>query len=476
MKKTLLYSLAAMASLALASCAGDYDDWANPQANEQEASAANAVTFANGPEAESSMADEDGIINLVTVNFNSTDANITGYTFKDVKVNGVAINGTMVGNNVQVSASELEKLVCEHYKSRASVARDLNVETQVSINLASGDAESITTKGETTGKFTPTATPQLDEKGYYMLGQVNDNGWNEKSPVWMNKIADGVYQLKVTTTEDQNWFKFYAGSNFVSGDWDSINKGALGCKENGSEDPFGYILYNGDSWGELQTPVIPGAGTWIVTLDMNNLTYTIKEVKPDLFLTGSNYGWGDKWLQLVPFHSSMEDFWTIIYLHEGEQLKFAPQADWGDDFGYTGTTINDEAGANITSSSDGNIVVGKAGWYLLKVQNGSTKTLTVLQPNVYLMGDAAGEWNIADSHKFTIPTTEDGVFESPAFAADAELRMCVSVDGFDWWQSEFMVFDGKIEYRGRGDDQNRVNVTAGQKVTLNFTSGTGEIK
>ena len=92
------------------------------------------------------------------------------------------------------------------------------------------------------------------------------------------------------------------------------------------------------------------------------------------------------------------------------------------------------------------------------------------------MGDAAGEWNIADSHKFTIPTTEDGVFESPAFAADAELRMCVSVDGFDWWQSEFMVFDGKIEYRGRGDDQNRVNVKAGQKVTLNFTAGTGEIK
>lgn len=48
MKKTLLYSLATMASLALASCAGDYDDWANPQANEQEASAAKyGVTFAN---------------------------------------------------------------------------------------------------------------------------------------------------------------------------------------------------------------------------------------------------------------------------------------------------------------------------------------------------------------------------------------------------------------------------------------------
>lgn len=475
MKKTLLYSLAVLASVTLASCNGDYDDWANPQANEQEASAAKyGITFAAGPEAESSMPDADGVINLVTVN--STDANVTGYTLKSLKVNGEAINGEIDGNNIQVNAAELEKILCNQNNSRASVARDMKVESKVSVNLASGDAVAINSVGETTGKFTPTATPQLDEKGYYMLGQINGNEWDAKSPVWMNKIADGVYQLKVTTTEDQNWFKFYAGSNFVSGDWDSINKGALGCKENGSEDPFGYILYNGDSWGELQTPVIPGAGTWIVTLDMNNLTYTIKEVKPDLFLTGSNYGWGDKWLQLVPFHSSMEDFWTIIYLHEGEQLKFAPQADWGDDFGYTGTTINDEAGANITSSSDGNIVVGKAGWYLLKVQNGSTKTLTVLQPNVYLMGDAAGEWNIADSHKFTIPTTEDGVFESPAFAADAELRMCVSVDGFDWWQSEFMVFDGKIEYRGRGIDQNRVNVKAGQKVTLNFTAGTGEIK
>lgn len=474
MKKTLLYSLAVMASLALASCAGDYDDWGNPQTNEQEASTAKGVTFTNGSEAEASAADEDGIINLVTIDV--TDPNASSYTLQKVKINGDEIPGKLVDNSVQVSASELEELVCRQNKSRAAVARDLKVETTLSLILNSGEA--LAPMGETTGKYTPAPTPAIDEQGYYMLGQVNGNEWAVTSPVWMNKISDGVYQLKVTTTADKNWFKFYAGSNVASNadDWDTVNKGALGCKENGSEDAFGFIIYNGDSWGELQTPVIPGAGTWIVTLDMNNLTYTIKEVKPDLFLTGSNYGWGDKWLQLVPFHSSMEDFWTIIYLHEGEQLKFAPQADWGDDFGYTGTTINDEAGANITSSSDGNIVVGKAGWYLLKVQNGSTKTLTVLQPNVYLMGDAAGEWNIADSHKFTIPTTEDGVFESPAFAADAELRMCVSVDGFDWWQSEFMVFDGKIEYRGRGDDQNRVNVKAGQKVTLNFTAGTGEIK
>ncbi len=374
MKKTLLYSLATMASLALASCAGDYDDWANPQANEQEASAAKyGVTFANGSEAEGSMADEDGIINLVTVN--STDANVSGFTLQDFKVNGVAVNGTMVGNSVQVSASELEKLVCEQNKSRASVARDLKVETQVSINLASGDAVSITTKGETTGKFTPTATPQLDEKGYYMLGQVNGNEWDAKSPVWMNKISDGVYQLKVTTTADKNWFKFYAGGNFVSEDWDSINKGALGCKENGSEDTFGYILYDGDSWGELQTPVIPGAGTWIVTLDMNNLTYTVG--KPVLYMAGDANGWATN------DYLAGEDgvhFTGFMYLNQNG-FKFCTQPEWkGTNYGADFNTAADAA--NITMTEE-------AGYYKVDVDLESKSYVLTPITTIGIIGSAS---------------------------------------------------------------------------------------
>lgn len=372
MKKTLLYSLAAMASSALASCAGDYDDWANPHTNEQEASAAKyGVTFANGSEAEGSMADEDGIINLVTVN--STDANVTGFTLKDFKVNGVAVNGTMVGNNVQVSASELEKIVCEQNKSRASVARDLNVETQVSINLASGDAVSITTKGETTGKFTPTATPQLDEKGYYMPYQVNGNEWDAKSPVWMNKISDGVYQLKVTTTADKNWFKFYAGSKFVSDDWTSIDAGALGCKENGSEDAFGYILYNGDSWGKLQTPVIPGAGTWIVTLDMNNLTYTVG--KPVLYMAGDANGWSH-----IDYLSGEDgvNYTGFMYLNQNG-FKFCSQQNWdGTNYG----------GAFFGQESDNIIMDETEGYYKVDVDLSTKKyTLTPIT-TIGIIGDA----------------------------------------------------------------------------------------
>ena len=393
MKKTLLlYSLAAMASLALASCAGDYDDWANPQANEQEASAAKyGVTFANGSEAEGSMADEDGIINLVTVN--STDANVSGFTLKDLKVNGVAVNGTMIGNSVQVSASELEKLVCEQNKSRASVARDLKVETQVSINLASGDAVSITTKGETTGKFTPTATPQLDVKGYYMLGQVNGNEWDAKSPVWMNKISDGVYQLKVTTTADKNWFKFYAGSNFVSDDWDSINKGALGCKENGSEDTFGYILYDGDSWGKLQTPVIPGAGTWIVTLDMNNLTYTVG--KPVLYMAGDANGWATN------DYLAGEDgvhFTGFMYLNQNG-FKFCTQPEWkGTNYGANFDTAADAANITMTEA---------AGYYKVDVDLESKSYVLTPITTIGIIGSASPNGWDSDVDMTYVPYNKD---------------------------------------------------------------------
>lgn len=393
MKKTLLYSLAAMASLALASCAGDYDDWANPQANEQEASAAKyGVTFANGSEAEGSMADEDGIINLVTVN--SSDANVSGFTLKDLKVNGVAVNGTMIGNSVQVSASELEKLVCDQNKSRASVARDLKVETQVSINLASGDAVSFTTKGKTTGKFTPTATPPLDEKGYYMLGQVNGNEWDATSPVWMTKMSDGVYQLKVTTEKDKNYFKFYEGSKWdESGNWDVINKGVMGCEKDGCEDASGTIYYTGDSWGTPQNMVIAGAGTWIVTLDMNNLSYSVG--KPVLYMKGDANGWdGYDYL-------SGEDgvkFTGFMYLNQNG-FKFTTASDW------SGTGY----GANFDTAPDAaNIVITEpAGYYQVDVDlSEKTYTLTPIT-SIGIIGSASPNGWDSDVDMTYVPYNKD---------------------------------------------------------------------
>ena len=469
MKKYMLFGGVMCAMLGLSSCDESFNDWASPSVNDPEAALAAYGIDVTGSGVEVNMNDAERPDSIRLVSISSTNEEVVSLEYDKVTINDCKIPYVVKGKDVYVGTYAIDSLARLALKSQKYETRELKVSVDAHAKLQSGSSVAFTK--EVIQKETPIETPAVDPNGYYLLGEVNGNGWNPEEPVWFAKVADGIYEVTVTTeNEGENWYKFYGGTD--AGNWDGANAHVMGCDTNGDGSLFNYINWSAD----LQCPIISGKGKWKVRLDVNNWTYTINEVKPDLFLTGSNYDWGGKWLQLVPFNKSEEDFWTIIYLHEGEQFKFAPQAGWGDDFGYTGTTINDVAGANITSSSDGNIVVGKAGWYLLKVQNGSTKALTVLQPNVYLIGDAAGEWNIADSHKFTVPTTEDGVFESPAFAADAELRMCVSVDGFEWWQSEFMVFDGKIEYRGRGIDQNRVNVKAGQKVTLNFTAGTGEIK
>ena len=362
MKKTFLYSLAVLASVSLASCNGDYEDWAQPQNNPQEASAAKyGITFTAGPEAECNMPDENGVINLVTVN--STDANVTGYTLKDLKVNGEAIEGEIVGNNIQVDANELEKILCTQNKSRASVARDINVESKVSVNLASGDAVAINTVGTTTAKLKPTPTPAIDENGYYMLGHLNGkDDWDNTDPVWMNNVSDGVYQAKVTTAKDKNWFKFFEGSKFESGNWDVINTGALGCKENGCEDASGYIYYTGDKWGELQTLVIPGVGTWIVTLDMNNLTYTVG--KPILYMAGDANGWNQ--IDYLAGDDGVH-FTGFMYLNQNG-FKFCTQPDWkGTNYG----------GAFFGESEDNIMMTEPAGYYKVDVDlSAQTYTLT----------------------------------------------------------------------------------------------------
>lgn len=441
MKKTLLYSLAVLASVTLASCNGDYDDWANPQTNPQEASAAKyGITFAAGTEAESSMPDNDGIINLVTVN--SSDADVTGFTLKDLKVNGEAIKGKINGNSIQVDAKELEKILCSQNKSRASVARDINVESKVSVNLASGDAVAINTVGTTTAKLKPSPTPAIDANGYYMLGEVNGNNWDPKNPVWMNQVSDGVYQLKVTTEKDKNYFKFYEGSKFESNNWDVINTGVMGCEKDGSEDASGTIYYTGDSWGTPQSMVIVGTGTWIVTLDMNNLSYSVG--KPILYMAGDANGWDHS--DVLNSDDGVK-FTGYMYLNQNG-FKFSTQPNWD------GTSY----GADFDTAPDaGNIVITEeAGFYQVDVDL-SAKTYTLTPFTIGIIGNATPKgW-------------------------DGDTNMTYNPEERCWELKDVTLTDGEMKFRHTNDwnlswGGELDNLTTQNGPNIPVTAGTYDIK
>ena len=464
MKKSLIYGMV-LATALMSSCKGDYDDWAAPQGYDAEEAQNVSLTASDGATIDMNNVTGE-TINLFSTTFEAPEGfTVTGYEL-EVGATEEEVDVLPSDANGSIATADLVSLV-ESIYGKAPVERTLKAASTIYL---SKDGESFYAHSNFVDVKVTLITPDISQN-YYLVGDFC--GWDEASMLKfshsdVNIYDDPVFTIKFTTTEANQYWKIIPQKNIDNGEfW--ANPGVVGVAVDGDASMSGFLVTENAQAGKIEEP-----GKYIMTIDMMAGTYSITKQPLELYMTGSNYGWGATWLPMTPCYGSDVDFWTIIYLHEGEQFKFAPQAGWGDDFGGQ-ATVNDVAGANITVDGT-NLVAGKAGWYLLYIHNGSERTFTVLEPNVYLIGDTAGEWNVADSHKFTVPTTEDGVFESPAFANDAELRMCVSIDNFDWWKTEFIIFDGNIAYRGRGGDQDRVAVKAGQKAYLNFAKGTGEIK
>ncbi len=219
----------------------------------------------------------------------------------------------------------------------------------------------------------------------------------------------------------------------------------------------------------------------------------------NMYLTGNVAGdW--KWegaTTMVPVWGADGKFWVLQYLgksgSDNAAIKFNTAKAWdGNEFGATAdidaasTTL-----AGISFSTDGNIVIGNPGWYIIVVTTEISGRdyiyhVQFLEPNVYLCGNAAGGvWGAGDNNKFTVPDISLGAdveFVSPAFSgnaageSDGGVRACVVLNGQEWWHTEFMVFNEKLIYRGTGGDQDRVSGKIGQKLYINFTKATGKIQ
>ena len=176
---------------------------------------------------------------------------------------------------------------------------------------------------------------------------------------------------------------------------------------------------------------------------------------------------------MVPVHSHPELFWKIIWLNEGGEFKFAPQKEWVGDFGKSGEA--DENGV-FAKGSENVSVPGATGYYMVVVDF-ENETIQVTDVKVYGIGDAFGGWDAAtEANLFTVDG-ESVYFDGVPAAGNLRMHVTASTLACDWWQAEFNIIDGNIEFRGTGNDQTGMpSLTAGQKVTLNFKEGTGTVE
>lgn len=215
------------------------------------------------------------------------------------------------------------------------------------------------------------------------------------------------------------------------------------------------------------------------------------ELPTQMYLVGSFCSWSwDTATKMIVTYDNNGTFWRLMYLDAGASFKFNTEKAFnGDEAGYAQVDgrVTDNAGASVSADGDGNISVANAGWYLIVVRTAISGRSYVYsiefnEPNVYLFGSTKpgdNQWAADEDGLFTVPSDADGEFVSPAFAADADpesgVRACVIIGDEEWWHSEFMVFNGELVYRETGGDQERVTASAGQRLYINFTAGTGHI-
>lgn len=230
----------------------------------------------------------------------------------------------------------------------------------------------------------------------------------------------------------------------------------------------------------------------VVSLNKIHLLFSLPPVNlpSHVYTVGNFCDWKwDNCFDMVQVYGTDNTFWRLVYIDDSG-IKFNSAAEWnGSEVGYAGITVSGDCKDDIIDNG-GNIASKNPGWYLVIVTTSVVNReihydVQFNKPNIWLIGPAAGSDDFAEEAEgwsFTVPTTKDGEFVSPAFVGsvpagtDKGVRMYVKIPGHDWWHSEFVVLDGKIKFRATGGDQDRATGNVGQQVHLNFAKGTGEIK
>lgn len=300
---------------------------------------------------------------------------------------------------------------------------------------------------------------------YSLIGNINGDEWKtdvlmtEDNGVWTSPVVaiDGGFKIRF----DYSW----------------ADENVYGAQEGFTptiDSPFTAV--------QPGSNITLSAGNYKVQFTPATKEVLIKKIDfpEQVYMTGTDFGnWNwdsDEVVELTPvLHNpswgaeAEGQYWAVRYLTAGNGVKFNGARAWdGNQFGSMGTN------EGFTNDNDGNVVVSESGLYMIHID--FKRDILHLEPaRIYAIGATVdGGWNEGSA---------DGLFQNNGTLTTfttlkaGELRMYAAsaISTSECWTREFMIFDGKIVYRGNGNDQERVSVKAGQVVTLDFNAGTGSI-
>ena len=400
-------------------------------------------------------------------------------TLTTTEITNVTAAGASSGGNITISGGDaiLERGVCWSTSANPTVADSktsngigtgIFTSALTGLNVATTYHVRAYAKNSAGYGYGPDIFFMTFPTALYALGDATTAQWDNNIAIKIDQSSTpGIYVANLSLTGGK-------ALKFIStlGQW----KPQWGIGS--SDGKLGVNLGDGSDPGTITTPA--GDALYKVTVNLGAMTYKIESAYPSaLYMIGDGVGgwsWDTVDLPMVPVNSHPNLFWKIVWMEASGGFKFAPQKAWGGDFGQpvkdlsVPSTLYDKGGENIP-------VPGTAGYYMVVV-NLATSKISVSNPLVYLMGGTIGSWDTSNAAGlFTVDNANTLIKVTKTLAAD-DLRLYAWHPWFtDWWQSEFIILNGKIAFRGTGGDQTRVPVTAGSHtVNLNFKTGNATIQ
>ena len=411
MKKLSLYISIALAGLFMGSCSEDFKDWADPQTNPQE----DAITIP-GFTATAAQAIDFASVTTDSVNtFSLSSAALPeGFTLANARLEltpqGVE-NATKTTVNTDLNGkgavADLAPVVESAYGKRPTAR---TFDAQVYVNAVKDGQAVLIDAGKINLVMTPKA-PFIDTN-YYIVGDMTD--WKLDTKLKFahsdaDVYEDPVFTIMFTTTKDNQCWKIIPQGNVDAGNiWEVENapKGVVGVETDGDESMSGTLLTSTSKGEKANAGKLAKAGTYQMTINMMDYTYSIKQIAPEYYLVGALQSWSDKNMScLMTAETAMVQNFTTKWTGDANMKIWL-----GSDFGKWDNAFGSASGDGVNTAEGklkaggGAIVCPEKGAYYTFTADFSTMTykwtkLANQNPtefkHVSLIG-VGGKWNEGD--------------------------------------------------------------------------------
>ncbi|OYP60775.1 hypothetical protein CIL02_08155 [Prevotella sp. P3-122] len=346
------YLAFALAGVLMASCDEDFDDWASPQSYPEE----EAVTIPGY----TASAAEGAVIDMAQAPANVKIVNLTGealpegFSLQNIRllatpegVEGATETEIDLANDGTVDASVLEALTVETF-GRRPVQRTFNCKVLVD---AVKDGQAVLIDA---GKINLVVTPKAPfiDSNYYLVGQMTDWSLDTKFKFTHSDAdvyEDPVFTIMFTTTDDNQYWKIIPQGNVDAGNiWAVENnpKGVVGVEKDGDDAMSGTLLTTTSKGEKANAGKIAKAGTYQMTINMMDYTYSIKQIAPEYYLVGALQSWSDQNMScLMTAETAMVQNFTTKWTGDAN-LKI-----WlGSDFGKWDNAFGSAAGDGVSAA------------------------------------------------------------------------------------------------------------------------------